>query len=122
MAHASPRPMPALRKASEAVVPGTARAEHYKEHWAFLGVLTPREMATFFHDCAVTVLPSLNSTESFGLVQVEGMLCGAPANNLRAIRVGGIVTATYPPARVLPRRPYVRPIRRYPLDLRAPRA
>jgi glycosyltransferase involved in cell wall biosynthesis len=27
----------------------------------------------------VTVLPSLNSTESFGLVQVEGMLCGAPS-------------------------------------------
>jgi glycosyltransferase involved in cell wall biosynthesis len=25
------------------------------------------------------VLPSLNSTESFGLVQVEGMLCGAPS-------------------------------------------
>jgi glycosyltransferase involved in cell wall biosynthesis len=53
--------------------------EQYNEHWTFLGVLNPHEMATFFHNCAVTVLPSLNSTESFGLVQVEGMLCGAPS-------------------------------------------
>src|SRR5512139_2674640 len=53
--------------------------EQYKNHWTFLGVLNPREMAAFFHNCAVTVLPSLNSTESFGLVQVEGMLCGAPS-------------------------------------------
>ncbi len=53
--------------------------EQYKDHWAFLGVLNPREMATFYHNCEVTVLPSLNSTESFGLVQVEGMLCGAPS-------------------------------------------
>jgi glycosyltransferase involved in cell wall biosynthesis len=42
-------------------------------------VLDPREMAAFFHNCDTTVLPSLNSTESFGLVQVEGMLCGAPS-------------------------------------------
>jgi glycosyltransferase involved in cell wall biosynthesis len=53
--------------------------EQYQDHWTFLGVLNPREMAAFFHNCAVTVLPSLNSTESFGLVQVEGMLCGVPS-------------------------------------------
>jgi glycosyltransferase involved in cell wall biosynthesis len=53
--------------------------ERYQDHWTFLGVLNPREMAAFFHNCDVTVLPSLNSTESFGLVQVEGMLCGAPS-------------------------------------------
>ena len=34
------------------------------------------------------MLPSLNSTESFGLVQVEAMLCGAPsiASNLPGVR------------------------------------
>jgi glycosyltransferase involved in cell wall biosynthesis len=53
--------------------------EQYKGHWTFLGVLNSHEMVTFFHNCDVTVLPSLNSTESFGLVQVEGMLCGAPS-------------------------------------------
>ena len=51
----------------------------YPDHWTFLGILDPREMAALFHNCEVTVLPSLNSTESFGLVQVEGMLCGAPS-------------------------------------------
>jgi glycosyltransferase involved in cell wall biosynthesis len=57
----------------------TPLVERYKDHWTFLGVLNPHEMAAFFRNCDVTVLPSLNSTESFGLVQVEGMLCGAPS-------------------------------------------
>ena len=51
----------------------------YPDHWTFLGILSPYDMAVFFHNCDVTVLPSLNSTESFGLVQVEGMLCGVPS-------------------------------------------
>lgn len=34
------------------------------------------------------VVPSLNATESFGLVQVEAMLCGTPcvASNLAGVR------------------------------------
>ena len=51
----------------------------FPNHWSFLGTLNPQDMAAFFANCDVTVLPSLNSTESFGLVQVEGMLCGVPA-------------------------------------------
>jgi glycosyltransferase involved in cell wall biosynthesis len=51
----------------------------FPNHWTFLGTLNPPEMAAFFASCDVTVLPSLNSTESFGLVQVEGMLCGVPS-------------------------------------------
>ena len=42
-------------------------------------MLDAREMAAFFANLDVLVVPSLNSTESFGLVQVEGMLCGTPA-------------------------------------------
>ncbi len=53
--------------------------EQQAAHWSFVGTLNPQEMAAFFANCDVTVLPSLNSTESFGLVQVEGMLCGAPS-------------------------------------------
>ncbi len=53
--------------------------ERYRDHWTFLGTLNAREMAAFFPNCDVIVVPSLNSTESFGLVQVEAMLCGTPS-------------------------------------------
>jgi glycosyltransferase involved in cell wall biosynthesis len=58
------------------------------EHWEFLGVLAQDEMPAFFAACDVLAVPSLNSTESFGLVQVEAMLCGTPsiASNLPGVR------------------------------------
>ncbi len=58
------------------------------EHWSFLGVLPDEEVAAFFRVCDVTVLPSLNSTESFGMVQVESMTCGTPvvASDLPGVR------------------------------------
>lgn len=61
----------------------------YRDHWTFVGVLEPEEMAAFFASCDVVVLPSLNATESFGLVQVEAMLCGTPvvASDLPGVRV-----------------------------------
>jgi glycosyltransferase involved in cell wall biosynthesis len=57
-------------------------------HWEFLGTLKPSDMSTFFSACDALVVPSLNSTESFGLVQVEAMLCGTPvvATNLPGVR------------------------------------
>lgn len=63
--------------------------EKYKDYISFLGVLSPQKMADFFSICDVTVLPSVNSTESFGLVQVESMMCGTPvvASNLPGVRV-----------------------------------
>ncbi len=48
------------------------------DRWTFLGVLPPDAMAAFFKACDVTVLPSINSTETFGLVQIESMICGTP--------------------------------------------
>jgi glycosyltransferase involved in cell wall biosynthesis len=58
------------------------------EHWEFLGILTQDQMPAFFAACDLLVVPSLNSTESFGLVQVEAMLCGTPsiASNLPGVR------------------------------------
>lgn len=49
------------------------------DHWAFLGTLSAEEQAAFFHASEVLILPSINSTESFGMVQVEAMTCGTPA-------------------------------------------
>lgn len=62
--------------------------ERYPDHWTFLGPLNSIEVASLFACSDVTVLPSINSTESFGLVQVEGMLCGAPsiASDLPGVR------------------------------------
>jgi glycosyltransferase involved in cell wall biosynthesis len=63
--------------------------DRFRDNWTFLGVLDPKEMASFYAACDVTVLPSINSTESFGLVQVESMLCGTPvcASDLPGVRV-----------------------------------
>lgn len=52
--------------------------EELGDHWTFLGVLPSKEFSAFFHEAEVTVLPSINSTESFGMVQVESMTCGTP--------------------------------------------
>ncbi|MGQ9521943.1 MAG: glycosyltransferase family 4 protein [Anaerolineae bacterium] len=62
--------------------------ERYRDRWTFLGVLSPKEMAAFYPNLDVIVVPSLNSTESFGLVQVEAMLCGTPsiASDLPGVR------------------------------------
>lgn len=62
--------------------------DQFNSQWTFLGVLQQREMAAFFQSCDVTVLPSLNSTESFGLVQIESMICGTPvvASDLPGVR------------------------------------
>jgi glycosyltransferase involved in cell wall biosynthesis len=48
------------------------------EHWTFLGSLTPAQQTAFYRLCELTALPSINSTESYGLVQVESMACGTP--------------------------------------------
>lgn len=46
--------------------------------WEFLGVLNPSQMAAFYPNLDVLVVPSLNSTEAFGLVQIEAMMHGVP--------------------------------------------
>jgi glycosyltransferase involved in cell wall biosynthesis len=47
-------------------------------HWKFLGNLDPVQMAAYYPNLEVLVIPSLNSTEAFGLVQIEAMLNGVP--------------------------------------------
>jgi len=58
------------------------------DQWKFLGIISDLEKSAFYNLCDVIVLPSINSTESYGMVQVEGMICGAPvvATDLPGVR------------------------------------
>lgn len=57
-------------------------------HWRFLGNLTPAEMASYYKKIDLLVVPSLNSTEAFGLVQIEAMMNKVPcvASSLPGVR------------------------------------
>ncbi len=54
------------------------REYEVKGHWTFLGNLDPIEMAAYYPNLDVLTVPSLNSTEAFGLVQIEAMMNGVP--------------------------------------------
>ncbi|MGE0812985.1 MAG: glycosyltransferase family 4 protein [Vicinamibacterales bacterium] len=56
--------------------------------WRFTGVLPDDAMPAFYRRLSVLAVPSLNSTESFGLVQIEAMLRGVPvvASDLPGVR------------------------------------
>jgi len=58
------------------------------DRWKFLGIISDIEKSAFYKICNVLVLPSINSTESFGMVQVEGMICGVSvvATDLPGVR------------------------------------
>lgn len=57
-------------------------------NWRFVGLLSPKEMAAFYPNLDILTIPSLNSTEAFGLVQIEAMMNGVPsiASNLPGVR------------------------------------
>src|SRR5512142_376613 len=67
------------------------RIHEYEQsgHWTFLGNLNPDEMSAFYPNLNALVVPSLNSTEAFGLVQIEAMLNGVPcvASALPGVRM-----------------------------------
>lgn len=54
----------------------------------FIGKISEDKMAEFYSSLDVLVLPSTNSLESFGMVQVEAMTCGTPviASDLPGVR------------------------------------
>lgn len=63
--------------------------EKCKNRVMFLGTIDPEKMGGFYKLIDVLVLPSVNSTEAFGMVQVEAMMCGVPvvASDLPGVRV-----------------------------------
>ena len=56
----------------------TIRKYEESGHWRFLGNLNPAQMAAYYPNLDVLVVSSLNSTEAFGLVQIEAMLNNIP--------------------------------------------
>jgi glycosyltransferase involved in cell wall biosynthesis len=48
-------------------------------HWTFLGNLSSVELSAVYPNLDVLTVPSLNSTEAFGLVQIEAMMNGVPS-------------------------------------------
>lgn len=61
----------------------------FKDRVIVLGQLNPLEMTKFYRAIDVLVVASVNSTEAFGIVQVEAMMEGTPvvATNLPGVRV-----------------------------------
>lgn len=54
----------------------------------FLGKVPEEDLAKFYSELGVFVLPSVNSLEAFGMVQLEAMFCGVPvvASDLPGVR------------------------------------
>lgn len=54
----------------------------------FLGKLPEEELSKFYSGLEVFTLPSINSLEAFGMVQLEAMFCGVPvvASDLPGVR------------------------------------
>lgn len=52
--------------------------EKYKDHYRLLGSLEGADLTAFYKNLDVLCVCSLNSTESFGLVQIEAMQHGVP--------------------------------------------
>lgn len=65
-----------------------ARLAGLGDRCRLLGIVQP-DLSAFYAACDLLALPSLNCTESFGLVQAEAMLCGTPvvASDLPGVRM-----------------------------------
>ncbi len=53
--------------------------EKYKSHYHLLGSIEGAELTAFYKSLDCLCIPSLNNTETFGLVQIEAMMNGAPS-------------------------------------------
>lgn len=63
--------------------------ENLRNQVVFVGSIEPEKMGAFYKVIDMLVLPSVNSTEAFGMVQAEAMMAGVPvvATDLPGVRV-----------------------------------
>ena len=66
----------------------TEMASGFGDKWMSTGYLSDEDFLAFFAACDVLVFSSLNSTESFGIVQIEALSQGTPivASDLPGVR------------------------------------
>jgi glycosyltransferase involved in cell wall biosynthesis len=62
----------------EADMKGLAASMGVLDKCVFLGKVSDEELPLYYHACDVFVLPSVASTEAYGIVQLEAMACGKP--------------------------------------------
>lgn len=77
------------RVAGGSVMPALRAAIEEDPRIRVLGFVPDADLADFYASLDVFALPSVNSFEAFGIVQVEAMLCGVPvvASDLPGVRV-----------------------------------
>jgi len=65
-----------------------------KKYIFFLESIPPDQMINFYSCIDCLVLPSINRTESFGMVQIESMLVGKPvvASDIPGVRQSVLIT------------------------------
>ncbi|EKE14083.1 MAG: group 1 glycosyl transferase, partial [uncultured bacterium] len=63
--------------------------KEFRINYLFLGNLTSEQLGSFYKSIDLLVLPSVNQTEAFGMVQAEAMIAGTPliASNLPGVRI-----------------------------------